>query len=933
MPNRRRCLALLATVLFLALGCFPALAQDVPPAPPAAPAAPDAPASPAGQTLASTDDVGVTKVAVLPFQVNAGGDLAYLKDSLHTLFGDRLKAAGFTVTDPDAVLRTINALGLDVVDLAKAREIALMTGSSYVLYGTFSQLGDALDIDARLVDAFNKEPAQPLTAEVQGLINLLPLVDDVVGQAKKIMLNQQPIAVIDVEGTKILDKEVVLMHLGIQKGQTYDPAKLNQELKNIYDLGYFDDVKVLVSDVTGGKKVLFQVVEKPRIQELGVTGADEIDEDDILEAVSTKKGAVLNLKVLRDDMNTIRALYRKDGYYKTKVSYKVEGGETGQAKLNFVIEEGPKLYIKQIIFDGAKQIDPDDLKDQLALSESGFFSWITSSDVLNEELLERDSTAIRAYYANRGFLDAQVGKPDVDFRDDGIYVTFRISEGERVKIGNIQYKGDLIASPEELDKTIKLDDVREEEEYLNASVVREDVEALTALYSNQGYAYADVGVRFAKSATPGYMDVVYTLTKHQKVHIRRVLLEGNSKTRDNVILRQLELSDGDTFDAEKLKKSTSNLQELSFFEGVDIEPIPTGDPSEMDLKVKVKEAATGQIGGGFGFSSSGGFYVAGSVQENNLFGKGYSLSLSGSYGGSSNEFTLQFLDPQYNDQPWGYSLTATRSVDEYDEYDIRDTRFTAALLYPLGDHTRAKFSYTASFYKIYDVDVDADDDIKDEEGEHLLSEISTTLARSNLNRDSFFISDGTSQALTVSMGGGFLGGDDSFWKYIYDVDHYIPLFWDMVLRTHGNLGYIHENFDSDEIPTAQRFRLGGISSVRGYSSRKISPRDANGDATGGNKEAYTNVELMFPLSKDYGVLGVLFFDAGNSWDEDEWLLDTSKKTEDRQGDPSLGVYKSVGLGGRWNSPMGPLEIYWGYGLDDLEDSASNRLEFRMGQKF
>ncbi|WP_022661841.1 outer membrane protein assembly factor BamA [Paucidesulfovibrio longus] len=905
MPNRRRCLALLATVLFLVLNSFSALAQDV----------------------------GTTKVAVLPFQVNAGGDLSYLKDSLPTLMADRLKAAGFEITDPDAVQRVLEEMGISVVDLAKAREIALMTGSSYVLYGSFSQLGDSLSIDSRLVEAFGKEPAQPIVAETEGIINLLPLVDDVVAQAKKVMLNQQPIAVIDVDGTKILDKEVVLMRLGLQKGETYDPARINQELKNIYDLGYFDDVKVVVSDVSGGKKVLFQVVEKPRIQELGVKGADKLDEADILEAVSTKKGAVLNLKVLRDDMNTIRGLYRTEGYYKTKVSYEVEGGENGQAKLNFVVEEGPKLYIKEIILDGAEQVDADDLKGELALSESGIMSWFTSSDVLNEELLERDATAIKAYYGNRGFLDVQVGRPEVDFRDDGIYVTFRISEGQRVKIGNIQYKGDLIESPEELDKVIKLDEVREDEEYLNASVVREDVEALTALYSNQGYAYADVGVQFAQGATPELTDVIYTLSKHQKVHIRRVLLEGNTKTRDNVILRDVSLSDGDTFSAKALQDSVKALENLAYFEGVDIEPIPTGDPDEMDLKVKVKEAPTGQIGGGFGFSSTGGFYVAGAIQENNLFGKGYMLSLSGSYGGSSNEFSLQFVDPRYDDQPWGYSLTATRSVNDYDEYDMSDLSLTGALLYPLGDHTRAKLSYTASFYNIYDVASDASDSIKDDEGNHLLSAVTATIARANLTRDTFFISEGTSQSVALTYGGGVLGGDDAFVKYGYDIEHYEPIFWDMSFRAHANLGYVHENFGGDDIPTAQRYRLGGITSVRGYTNRKISPRDENGEAIGGDKALYTNLELLCPLSKEYGVLGILFFDAGNAWKEGEWFTTSDNTTTEEGGDPSLGLYKSVGIGGRWNSPMGPLEIYWGYGLDELQDSSNNRLEFRMGQTF
>ncbi len=227
-------------------------------------------------------------------------------------------------------------------------------------------------------------------------------------EMKMDLLRLDIIAEVEVEGTKVLDKDVVLMRLTLQKGDMLTAKAVNTALKNIYDLGYFDDVEVKVDTIPDGKKVIFVVEEKPRIQALGVKGSDAIDSEDIVEAISTKKGGIVNPKVLADDIRVIREMYRKEGYYKAKVTHEIEEAGTGVARLTFVIDEGPKLYIKNVVIDGAKQLDPDDIKDVLALKERGWLSWISNSGVLKEELLDRDAAAIQAYYTSKGFIDVKV---------------------------------------------------------------------------------------------------------------------------------------------------------------------------------------------------------------------------------------------------------------------------------------------------------------------------------------------------------------------------------------------------------------------------------------------------------------------------------------------------------------------------------------------
>ncbi len=876
------------------------------------------------------------KIAVLPFQVNAGDDLAYLKDSLPELIGDRLRDAGFAVIGQDVVGQAMESKGIRALDISSAKEVALLAQATFAVYGSFSQVGETLSLDARLVDAFGIRPTVPIYVTKEGMINLLPAVDELVDNMRSDLLRKEKIVELEVEGTQVLDKDVVLMRLTVQKGDIYIPRVMSAELKNVYDLGYFDDVQLDVSDVAGGKRIVFKIKEKPRIQALGVRGADAIDTDDILEAVSTKMGAVLNLKVLADDIRLIREMYRNEGHYNAKVSHLVEDTGTGQARLTYVIEEGSKLYIEDIVIQGAEVLDPDDIKDYLALKERGILSWFTGSGVLNEEFLQRDAAAIMAYYADRGFLNAQVGSPEVEIGEDGIKVIFSVVEGDRFKLGKVDFEGDLITDPGKLNTVIKSDDLARENDYLNRSVMRDDIQSLVNHYNNFGYAYAEADVRAKDNPETKVVDLTFILSKHQKVHVRRVQIEGNTKTRDNVILRELELADGDQFSGDGLRNSIDNLDSLDYFGAVDIEPVPTGDPDEMDLKVKVKEKATGQVGGGVGWSTYSGPYIGAQISERNLFGKGYGLSFQGGFSGKGNTFSLSFKNPRINDSDLGFSVTAHRKTEETYSYDKDSIGGTVSFYYPLGEHTGMSFGYSLDSYEIYDIDDDASDALKEDEGHHLESSGFLTMTRSTINKR-YSPSDGSIYSFSFGMGGGIFLGDDNYVKYVFQADNYFPLIGkdSLVFHMTNHIGVIHENFGDDDIPLGTRFYLGGINSIRGYDTKKVSPLDDDGERIGGNKEFFTNLEFIVPIDRDMGISAVAFFDAGNAWKEgDQFFSEPTMPNNlvDTEA-PALGLYKSVGGGLRWLSPMGPLRFEYGYGLDDLYDSKCSQFEFSMGQSF
>jgi outer membrane protein insertion porin family len=516
-----------------------------------------------------------TKILVLPFKINTSGDQKGLAASLPELLAEALRSEGMTASleKPSGP-----------VDDQTARRLAASAKASHALYGSVSQIGQDISIDGRLVPV--SETGQPLSvfAQAKDLMHLQPAARELAGKARGLLVSGDAIVAGDVEGNQILDKDVIILKAKTQVGQPYDPKAVNDDLKRLYETGYFDDVQIRLENVAGGKKLVFVVKEKPRIQAVGVVGSSEIDQDKILETMSIKAGSVLNLKVLADDLEKIRELYRKEGFYKTEVSYELEQTDPRVARLNIVIKEPKKLYIHEVKIEGVSQVDADELRDELSTSERRFWSWVTGSGVLKEEMLERDAAAIENFYANRGYVDIKVGQPDVEYGDQGITVVFRVDEGDRYKVGKVAFTGDLLMEDDALMAIIKLDQKAEENAYFDRSVVRDDLNVLTEMYADFGFAFAQADVDLNKNDADKTIDVTYVINKGRRVFVRRVLIEGNEKTRDNVIRREMRLADGDLFNGTRLRRSNERLDRLDYFEKIDIETVPTENPTEVDIR-------------------------------------------------------------------------------------------------------------------------------------------------------------------------------------------------------------------------------------------------------------------------------------------------------------------------------------------------------------
>lgn len=881
-------------------------------------------------------------ILVLPFQANAGPELPNASSEVPQMIITQLEAEGLSAVPMRRAENILRGSGSGSIDLASAREMGRRAGADLVIYGSFNQLGEGFAMDTRIVPVKEGE-AVPATFERQSLLALSECAQAIAQRSASMAQAPAPVAApqassqfvpmgapargglsdVRVRGMNVMDPDTVLMRLSIRPGDHPDAAAINEEVKRIWDMGYFSDVQATME----GNALVFTVVEKPRIDNIIVEGAKGVDSEDVIAAMGTKTGSVLNEQMLADDLQKITELYRKDGYYLAKANYRLQDrpNQPGGAVLVITVDEGNKLYIKDVVIEGLEKLDRGDLNKYLSLKPRNIISWLTGSGVLKEEYLERDTNAIAAYGLNQGFIDIQVAAPEVKYEPDGIVVAFTVHEGPRYKVRDIKFGGDIIDSEDNMLEIIEMDDWKKDNDWFSVTVMQEDSKRLTDHYADYGYAFAEVDTKLMKADDGSEnVDVGYFVNKNQKVFIRMVTVEGNTKTRDNVILREMRLGDGDLYEGSKLRRSSERLNRLRYFSNVDMELVPTDREDEVDLKVKVKEANTGALMGGIGYSTYYDVGVSASIMERNLFGRGYWLQLQGFFSWRRSTGVLSFTNPRVYDT----DLTAGNDIyythDYWDDFTKDTIGDTIRIAYPIGEYTSIGLSYRLERYELYDVAWNSSPYITDYKGINWTSALSARILRDTTN-DRERPTSGTITRLWAEYGGGLLGGTDDFIKAVADWQGFWSINPDNTFHVRGRLGGVFQNSDN-EVPIFERFWLGGMDSIRGYSYTDISPRDYKygGEHIGGDRMGILNVEYIWRFQKEMGLALVPFYDAGFNIDSKTMGHDWDKY-----------IVSSAGLELRWRSPMGDLRIAYGIPLSQDYDGEreSGRLEFSMGQFF
>jgi outer membrane protein insertion porin family len=858
-----------------------------------------------------------TRVAVLPFVVNAPKPLDHLRIQLQKMLMEAMQKRGFSVVD----LEEVNRLPQAFTPPSESQGLAQMAqtlGANYLVAGSLTQVGETFSLDTKLIDASARKPPFLAFAVAEHAEALRESVGEIASTFENQIVGMAQVEAVRVSGNQRIEREAILAVVKTKKGERLDYGQLDKDLREIYRMGYFTDVSIETAEGSNGTIVTFNVKERPSIGKISFEGNKKVENDDLKNEVGIKLYTIIDQNEIKQSINRLKEFYRKKGYYNAEIKERTEPMPNNQLGVTYVIDEGQKVFITKIEFIGIKAFSASDLKKIMETSEHGLLSWLTDSGVLDSKKLEFDVFKLTSFYHNHGYIKAVVGEPKVTVNSDkGLTVTFEIKEGDQYSVGQVAVSGELIMPADELLKKVSID----KEKVFNREVVRKDILTLKDIYADEGYAYAEVTPRTKENDLVHSVDITYDLSKGEKVRFERINITGNKTTRDKVIRRELKALEGEYFSGKAVSKSNQNLNRLGFFENVDIQTKKGSREDLMVMDVKVKEKPTGSFSFGAGYSSVDSLVGMAQIQQDNFLGYGQRLSASVRLGGNTSQFDVRFLEPWLLDHPISTEVRAYNWKREYDDYTNDSWGGTLSFGFPtkFDEYTRGSVQYGYEDADISDVADNASFALKDMEGRSVTSSMTFGLTRNSINR-AWNPSEGSINSLTFQYAGGIFGGDNYFNKYNARSAWFFPVPFSTVFMAQGRWGYADRRSGGD-LPVYEKFFLGGLNTVRGYKFASISPRDPEtGDKIGGDVMMCYNFEFRFPLLKDQGVIGVVFFDAGEVWKD--------------PGDVNLGdIQKGVGGGVRWYSPMGPLRLEWGYALDPRFNEPSSQFEFSMGTEF
>lgn len=738
---------------------------------------------------------------------------------------------------------------------------------------------------------------------------------------------------IRIEGIARTEPGTVLSHLPFQVGDEFTTAKGNTAIHALYSSGLFRDVR-LGQD---GNVLVVTVQERPAVATITTQGIRAFDEKAMLQSlrdVGMSEGRIFDSAILDKADQELRRQYLARGYYGVDVKTTVTPLDRNRVRLSIVVDEGQAATIKSIRFVGNKIMDDDELQEQMALHVGGWMSWYTKSDLYSREKLAADIEAIRSYYLNNGYLDFKVDSVQVSIAPNkkDIFIAINLTEGEQYTVSGVELAGDMLGLQDDL---LPLIEIKPDSIY-NAEEINMASEAIAQKLSSLGYAFATA------RPTPIVGDnntvkIVYTIDPGRRAYVRKVNISGNTKTKDEVIRREVRQYEASWFDSQKVKLSRDRIDRLGYFDTVTVDPQPVpGTRDQVDLEVNVQERPTGSVSLGAGYSTSDGIILSAGFAQNNIFGTGNSMSVQIDTSDSTRTYALSITEPYIT--PEGVS----RTIDVYDrKVDMEDQEITDDVIYetrgaavswgiPFTEYDRVflggKFENT-----IVDAGPNAPQRYKNyvhQFGDSPKS-FAATLGWSRDSRDNALAPNrGTYQRLSGEVTLPVM--DLRYYRLNYQVSHYEPITKNMTLAGNFELGY-GDSWGGKAYPFFKNFYVGGIGSVRGYESSSLGPRDEDGDAAGGRTSLNFSLELLMPLpGADRTLRWFTFFDGGYSWGD---TYDRNGQVMDKMNVSLSDLRYSVGVGVSWISPLGPLKFSLAAPIGDKENDEIERFQFQIGTGF
>jgi outer membrane protein insertion porin family len=745
---------------------------------------------------------------------------------------------------------------------------------------------------------------------------------------------------IRVEGLQRTEAGTVFSYLPIKVGDTLNDERAASAIKALFATGFFKDVKLEAQ----GDVLIVAVEERPSISKLTLSGMKEFSEEDLkagLKQTGLAEGRVFDKGQLDRAEQELKRQYFNRGLYSVQVVTTVTPLERNRVALQFDVVEGEAAKIRQINLVGNKAFAEKKLLKQFNSSTPGWLSWYTKDDQYSKTKLSGDLETLRSFYLNQGYLEFNIDSTQVSISPDkkDIYITVNMTEGPKYTVSDVKLAGQMLVPEQELKNLIMV----KPGEVFSREKLTESSRKISDRLGNEGYAFANVNA--VPELDKEKHQVAFTLfvDPGRRVYINRVNVAGNSKTRDEVVRREVRQMEGGWYNAEKINLSRDRLNRLGFFNEVNVEtPAVPGATDQVDVNISVAEKATGNILLGAGFSSSEGLVLSGSVNQSNVFGTGNRLAVQINSGSVNTVYSLSFTNPYYtlDGVSLGYDLyrrdVDATSLDGVGEYESSSTGLGARLGLPISEKDSIYFG--AGIEQLA-IGTTANSPIQyknfvtkfgsGNEATVNTLRLDTSIARDT--RDNFlFPTKGLMQRAAVEFGAP--PGDLQYYKLSLQHQQYFPLTKDFTLMVNGEAGYA-AGIGGKPLPFFRNFFTGGVSSVRGFESGTIGPKDldtvTNEVVTlGGDTKLVGNVELLFPMPgiKDNSVRLSTFLDAGGVFGEGNALYGSNTFSLD-------DMRFSAGLGVAWNSPLGPLRFSLAYPLNKKDTDKTQVFQFNLGSTF
>ncbi|MFH0876854.1 MAG: outer membrane protein assembly factor BamA [Candidatus Omnitrophota bacterium] len=737
------------------------------------------------------------------------------------------------------------------------------------------------------------------------------------------------IKVVEVTGNKAISAPTIMAKIKTRIGQPYYPQAARDDIKRLYETGFFADISLHVDDFQDGLKVIFEVEERPVIDEIRFEGNRTISRGVLLQKVKSKVGQYLNLSILKEDLAGLKKEYEKRGLPDVQIEEATDTNpETNKAKVTFKINEGKKVKIRRIFVDNNLRYSDGRILSLIKTRRARIFN----AGIFKEDQFQDDLERIKAFYLKNGYLDIKVDyRIDYDLKGQ-IHIRLLLDEGKQYKVGSVSLAGNEQFSDQEVRQSLK---ACLEGGVFSYEALKEDVANIQGFYFGKGYIFVRIQETASLDATTGKVEVTYQITENEVAYVERIEVQGNLKTRDKVVRREMRIKPGERFDGDKLKRSKERLYNLGFFEEVNYDTSPGSEPNQRNLIVEVREAKTGSVSFGGGYSSIDQFVGFVELEQRNFdwknwktfTGAGQDLKVRAEMGSVRQTYSLSFTEPWLFDRPisFGFDLYKTEHQKESDVgYGYGETRVGGDLRLSkeFNEYLKGGVTLRVEEVTIEDVDVSASQDLKDEEGKNQIRSLEFSLTRDTtdnvFNPSRGYVLSGSSE-----FAGGGLGGDKDFTKMFGLATLYVPGFGKGVLQLQGRVGFAQPFGNQEKVPIYERFYAGGANTIRGYEERSVGPVDSvTGDPLGGEALLIFNVEYAFPLLEF--IKGAVFFDTGNVWSEV-----SSFGTE--------GLSSGIGFGVRIKTPIGPLKLDYGIPLDqqpgDEDREREGRFHFSMSHGF